>query len=333
LLQSAGIYLFWFSCIYFLCGKRARYGVTFFASLVAVVAFINTFVFPGNFGFLTTTFRFSMPDTLESQYTLILVSTCAFLAIFALFSFLLLSRKRFLFQSFQIIALISLFALGAIKIFQIKHDFSEFAGIKFQELTGSSNVPAETFKPVYTFSENGKNVLVIMLDRGISGYVPYIFEEKPELYSAFDGFTYYPNCIAFGSHTRVGAPALFGGYEYVPSIIHKDRGTALKKHNEALLMLPKLFSDHQFITTVTDPSFANYSLKPDLSIYEPYPEIHAENIVGKYVGEWIKDHPDITIVSVPTLLRQLLIRFSFFRMAPPAIRIFFRHMIMLQVRR
>jgi hypothetical protein len=87
-------------------------------------------------------------------------------------------------------------------------------------------------------------------------------------------------------------------------------------------MMPKLFSDHQFETTVTDPSFANYSLKPDLSIYTPYPKIHAENIVGKYVGEWMRDHTDIKIISVPVLLRQLLIRFSFFKMAPPAFRIF-----------
>jgi hypothetical protein len=315
--QSVGIYLFWFLCVYFLCGKRARYGITFFASLAAVITFADTFIFPGDFGFLTTTFRFSMPDTLESQYTLILVSTIAFLAILAIFSFLLLSRKKFFFQSFQMIALISLSTLGAIKVFQIKQDFSEFARMK-----ENSNALTETFKPVYTFSENGKNVLIIMLDRAISGYVPYIFEEKPELYAAFDGFTYYPNCIAFGSHTRVGAPALFGGYEYVPSIIHANRETALKKHNEALLMMPKLFSDHQFMTTVTDPSFANYSLKPDLSIYTPYPEIHAENIVGKYAGEWIKEHPDIKIVSIPTLLQQLLIRFSFFKMAPPVFRIF-----------
>jgi hypothetical protein len=315
--QSAGIYLFWFPCVYFLCGKRARYGITFFVSLAAIITFADTFVFPGNFGFLTTAFKFSMPDTLESQYTLILVSTIAFLAIFAVFSFLLLSRKKFFFQSFQMIALISLSTLGVIKVFKIEQDFSEFARMK-----ENGNALTETFKPVYTFSENGKNVLIIMLDRGISGYIPYIFEEKPELYAAFDGFTYYQNCIAFGSHTRVGAPALFGGYEYVPSIIHKNRKTALEKHNEALLMMPKLFSDHQFMTTVTDPSFANYSLKPDLSIYAPYPKIHAENIVGKYTGEWLKDHPDVKIVSIPALLRQLLIRFSFFKMAPPVFRIF-----------
>ena len=60
-----------------------------------------------------------------------------------------------------------------------------------------------------------------MLDRAISGYVPYILEEKPELQEQFAGFTYYPNTLSHGFYTNFGVPGLFGGYEYTPTEMNK----------------------------------------------------------------------------------------------------------------
>jgi hypothetical protein len=87
-------------------------------------------------------------------------------------------------------------------------------------------------------------------------------------------------------------------------------------------MMPRLFSDLGYQVTVTDPSFANYSFKPDLSIYKPYPEIKARNIVGSYSGSWFQEHPDVQIVSISDLMKSHLIRFSILKIAPPAFRIF-----------
>ncbi|GHU04654.1 hypothetical protein FACS1894147_10030 [Spirochaetia bacterium] len=258
-----------------------------------------------------------MPDTLESQYTLIIVSAIASIAIISGAAYLLLTRRKVIFTTIQVITLCALTGFGLISLVKINTDFTAFA--KRRQDGGQS---LENIAPVFKFSKTGKNVLVIMLDRASSGYVPYIFEEKPELFTGFDGFTYYPNCVSFGSHTRIGAPPLFGGYEYIPSLIQKTLTMARTKHNEALLMMPKLFADAGYSATVTDPSLANYSLRPDLSIYSGYPEIHAENILGKYSGEWLKAHSDIQILSISSLLNTLLIRFSFFKIAPPIFRIF-----------
>jgi hypothetical protein len=153
--------------------------------------------------------------------------------------------------------------------------------------------------------------------------VPYIFAEKPELSTSFSGFTYYPNCVSFGSHTLLGVPPLFGGYEYTPEKLSHDDGRSLvEKHNEAILLLPKIFSDKGFMATVTDPSWANYSWKPDLSIFEPYPEIHAKNIIGSYSGEWMKKHPETNVFEAARFLKKNLIRFSFFKFTPPFVRSF-----------
>ena len=117
-------------------------------------------------------------------------------------------------------------------------------------------------------------MIVLMLDRAINGYLPYIFREKPELRRQFAGFTYYPNVVSFGEHTNFGAPAIFGGYEYTPAEMNRRVSEPLvDKHNEALKVMPVLFDEAGFDVTVCDPPYANYSWVPDLSIFDAYPHI------------------------------------------------------------
>lgn len=79
-----------------------------------------------------------------------------------------------------------------------------------------NNSNPTTDMPSVPLSKEGKNVIVILLDRSTGTQVPYMFDEKPELLEEFDGFTYYPNTISYGTSTIFGAPALYGGYEYTP---------------------------------------------------------------------------------------------------------------------
>jgi hypothetical protein len=174
-----------------------------------------------------------------------------------------------------------------------------------------------------TFSKTGKNVLLIMLDAAVSGYVPYIFEEKPELASAFTGFTWYPNCVSFSNHTLVGAPPLYGGYEYTPvEINRRDSVPLVEKHKEAFLLLPRLFSENGYSATVTDPPFDNYRIPSKLSIFADYPEIHADNIIGKYTSRWLNAHPEIKSFNIIDALYTNLFRFSIFKISPFFIRFF-----------
>ena len=96
---------------------------------------------------------------------------------------------------------------------------------------------------ILPLSKNGTNVIVFMLDRAVSGYIPYLFQEKPQLQDQFAGFTYYPNTLSFGVSTVVGTPPLFGGYEYTPEEINKRADEMLSsKQNEALKVMPKIFN-------------------------------------------------------------------------------------------
>ena len=137
--------------------------------------------------------------------------------------------------------------------------------------------------PEITLSKNGKNVIIFMLDRSIGPQLPYLLKEKPELKGKFDGFTYYPNTISFGSATIFGTPALFGGYEYTPEKINARSQESLEsKQNEALKVLPVLFDKNGYKVTVSDPSYAGYKLTPDLSIYDEYPQINKFNLHGQF---------------------------------------------------
>jgi YidC/Oxa1 family membrane protein insertase len=141
-------------------------------------------------------------------------------------------------------------------------------------------------QPHLTLSKNKQNVVVIMLDRAIGPYVPYIMNEKPELAQKFDGFTYYSNTVSFGGYTNFGTPALFGGYEYTPDNINKrNTETLVSKQNEALKVMPVLFDQNQYKVTVFDAPYANYKWIPDLSIYDDYPNIQKYITEGKFNEE------------------------------------------------
>ncbi len=175
----------------------------------------------------------------------------------------------------------------------------------------------ETFSsqlPEITLSKHGKNVLIIMLDRAIGYYVPFIMEERPELQQQFDGFTFYSNTLSFAQKTNVALPAIFGGYEYTPAITNQRTDKLLvEKHNEALLMMPLLFSGKGYEVTVIDPSYANYTWIPDIQIYDKYPEIHA------YLANGLFTDPIYKTERIKSRNRNFFC-FSLYKTAPLAIQ-------------
>jgi hypothetical protein len=216
----------------------------------------------------------------------------------------------------QIITLTALLGYNIINVKKIHDDF-----IFVKELNTAQSKDAEIM-PEYTFSKTGKNVLLIMLDCAVGGYVPFILEEKPELNSIMEGFHWYPNCASFSNHTLIGALPVYGGYEYTPTEVNKrDMLPLLNKQQEAYLLLPELFSNNGYSVTVTDPPFDNYKMS-NLAIFADYPEIKTGNLIGKYTMRWLRDNQEITAFDITGLLDNNLIRFSFFKSAPLFLRLF-----------
>jgi YidC/Oxa1 family membrane protein insertase len=311
-IQAFGIFFIWPLCIYFIVSKYVKRKMIKVAAVLVSVAIINVFIFPGNYGFLTLMFKFSenpVSNLTNSFLNMLIITIIAIIILF------LIKYFKTIMTSILIISLFTFLLLSANNFIKI---FNEFQSLQNQ--LGRNKIITD--EHIYKFSRNGKNVLVIMLDRGISGYIPYIFDEKPELYNSFDGFVWYKNTISFGGNTNFGSPGIYGGYEYTPSEMQiRNDIPMVKKHNEALLMLPRIFLEHGFEITVTDPPYANYSWVPDLSIFEDYPQINATNINGMFTKQWL-DRNQIEIANAAKMIESNLIRFSFFRFVPLFLRNF-----------
>jgi hypothetical protein len=319
--QGAGIFLFWPIAVYLLCSVKQRHVLTVILIILVAVAMVDIFLITENFGFLTTTMFFSEVKPfllIPSAYILNVVLVCV--AIIILF-FVSYFNKTKIILSFLVITLASLFGYNIINLTKI-HD--DFLIVNKQRGGGGVNVNIETVNimPQYTFSKTGRNVILIMLDCAVGGYVPYIFEEKPQLTSQMAGFLWYRNTVSFANHTLIGALPIYGGYEYTPTMINnRDREPLLDKQKEAYLLLPKIFSDNGYSVTVTDPPFDNH-LFSNLAVFADHTEIDAKNLIGKYTMQWLREHQDINTLNITELLDNNLIRFSFFKSAPLFLRTF-----------
>ena len=265
-LLSAGTFLLWFTLFYYLAGNRARRIMEAGICVAAVCAVVDYMFFGTNLGNLSSmlqydiAFHFSLKECLINLGVLML---CA-----AVVLVLWLKKRKLVRAVFPVLIL----AVAGMSFYNIAGIRSELPQIK--ELAEQESGTKASFP----LSRNGKNVIVFMLDRAISGYVPYLFQEKPELMQQFDGFTWYPNTLSFGSSTNTGSPALFGGYEYTPEEMNKRSSKAITdEHNEALKVLPVLFSGAGYEVTVCNPPYAGNAVIPDLSIFKGYDHVKAYN--------------------------------------------------------
>jgi YidC/Oxa1 family membrane protein insertase len=312
-LQAAGIFLFWAIACYLLLPSPVKRGITVCMVFAAAIALVDVFLVSENFGFLTNTLIFSDPKPLGTNPIQSAANAAGIAAVSGILTFLLLRKKTAAVNPALMVALLSLAVFGITNSVRISQGFAA-ARAEYEDNT------AMTLEPVYHFSKTGKNVVLMMIDCVIGAYVPYIFEEKPELREDFAGFAWYPNCVSFADHTLVGALPVFGGYEYTPAAVNeRDTVPLVEKQKEAYLLLPTLFSDAGYSVTVTDPPFDNYQLS-NLSIFQDYPDIKAENLLGKYTSHWMQTHPSANAIDIASLLQNKLIRFSFFKSAPVFLR-------------
>jgi YidC/Oxa1 family membrane protein insertase len=317
-LQSLGLVIFWPLCIYPLFGKKVKTTFALAAVFLCSAALINTFVFSGKYGEFTGLLNFVDASTIKPSNKYILLNLLVTLGIYAFIIFLVSIQKTKILISFSIIILCSLFGISFAHSVNIKKEFDKYTAIR----NTSGGAEAKSIAPIYHLSKDGKNVIVIMLDRAVNGFVPEIFSESPELYEQFSGFTWYPNTLSFNTHTLMGAPPLFGGYEYTPDEINSRSGEPLvKKNNEALLLMPVIFSRNNFTVTVSDPPWANYSWIPDIRIYADYPGIKIQNTIQNYSSLWLSGNnflEDLQLKSL--LLKRNFLWFSLFKSSPVALR-------------
>ena len=314
-----GIWCFWPISIYLLYGKKIKTGFALLFTMMAISSLFNALVFSSEYGVVNPLLIFENPILLKPSMYIVLGSVTSLMIVGVLLLLAISKGKASYFLAFGLITTLAGGIVGLVNIWQINNAFNEYEHV----LAKTESSVVEQLEPVFHLSPHGKNVIVLMLDRAINSYFPVIVEEFPKLKSQFQGFTYYPNTVSFGSGTLTGAPALMGGYEYTPRRMN-ERSTErlVDKHNESMLVLPRIFSEAGFTATVTDPPFSNYAWSGDLRPFDAYPEIRALNLHGAYTLRYKRDHTDDFSKSedIVTTIESRLPVFSLMQSSLPVLR-------------
>jgi hypothetical protein len=312
-LQAFGLFIFWPLCLYFLFSEKVKKLAALAGFSALALAVCNIFLFPGNYGIISVQLIFDNDISHSSRE----IIRNLFLLLIPLFGVAVIAFFNKL-KIFSTLGALCIFAFVGISLYNIVNINAEFQKVK--SFQSQSDTRIEEVLPVFNLSKTGKNVVVIMLDRAQNAFIPFILEESPGLKEIYSGFVYYPNTVSFHEHTQIGAPPLLGGYEYTPlEFNRRNTVPAFIKHNEALLLMPRIFSEAGFEVTITDPPYPNYNIKSDLSIYDEYPEINAILTDSIYTNIWIKEH-ELPFPSIGELLKRNLLWYSLFRILPFAFR-------------
>jgi YidC/Oxa1 family membrane protein insertase len=312
-LQVFGFFVFWPVCLYFLFQNNVKkyFSVIFLA--VSTGMLLNVFLFPGNYGLISINFLYD--DNPEHSNGEILLNFCVLLIPLAAAFILYMKKNKNIILIPVSLFVFSLISISVVNIIKINVSFNELK-------TYYVNKQKETQEilPIFTLSRTGKNIVVIMLDRAVSVFMPFIFEESPELKEAYSGFIFYPNTVSFNGYTSIGAPPVYGGYEYTPQEINKRSNIPLvEKQNQSLVMLPRIFNENGFSVCVTDPPYANYNWKSDLSIFDNYPGIKAYITDSQYTNIWLTEH-NLQLPKTGDIIKRNMFWYSLFKGLP----LFFR---------
>ena len=311
-IQSFGIFV-WLLCLYKLFSKQIQKYFSYIAVFVLMGSLINAFIFTGNYGDINKFLVFENSVLLHhgAKYFILNIFTLN-LCILIILSFLYSKFVKFL-PSILTIIVISFLTVSGFSGINI---YKEYRRLQKTDLRTVINDKA------YKVSKTGKNIFIFMLDRSMNFFIDPVFENNSLVKKEYTGFTLFKNTISFAKSTNTSTPSLFGGYEYTPDNMNKrDSELLVEKHNEALSVLPKLFSENGWNVSFTDPSWLNYSWIPDLSVFDKY-DMTAKNIdyYGIYSQLFLKNLKIFEDKKGLYGVKRNMLYFSFFRILPSEIR-------------
>ena len=252
---AAGVFLLWGAVIYSLSGEKLRYVLSRITLCASLVFIVDHLFFSGNFGIISYTLEY---DILPSHDTYSKMLNFMFV-VQAVLILVILCRKRtkLILNTLTVLVMcVAIFSVyNYVQTEKTVKSSPLFAGKDDDEIDfGHADINNKILK----FSSRGENVVVMMLDRSIGAYIPFILNERPELAQSFSGFTFYPNTVSTGTETVNASSALFGGYEYMVAESNKrDDVLFVDKHNEALKLMPILFSNEGYHSSLINLPLAN----------------------------------------------------------------------------
>ena len=312
-LQAFGIFVFWGILIFYLADKKLRNLFTLISVSALCLSLIN--IYRDFSGTIDLSFKY----TAKNSATPVLLSYIYIFLFYAISIFIFyMIFKNIGKKIISSILFILIFAC-ALNIFVNIYEINQ-GSVRYKEILANEKNNSLIKNKIFKFTKTGKNVLIIFLDKAVNSFFPIILEKNNNLKKSFEGFVYYPNTATFYCHTILGAPPIFGGYEYTPTEMNKRIGLMKDKHNEALLVLPSIFKNKGSYVSFTDAPLRNYEWISDNKIFTDK-GINAKNLIGYYTENFLKNKLNIELkdYSPSVFLKHDLLFYSFMTISPDVI--------------
>ncbi|SMP65675.1 membrane protein insertase, YidC/Oxa1 family, C-terminal domain-containing protein [Sphaerochaeta associata] len=316
-----GLCVVWPLFLYAMASRKMRgfFSIIFF--ILSLTAIINLFIFKGDYGLVSKVLLYDEPARLSAS----LIQT-----VLPIFITIILSIGTFacirngwskVLTSILTILILTSAGMGVYAAVNIQIAYTAHAKNVAENVDKST---LHEINPVIPLSKTEKNVVVLFLDRAINSFLPIVFEQFPELTEQYRGFVYYPNTVSPGRVTLSGSPPVMGGYEYTPDAMNlRSTERLVDKHNEASLVLPRIFSEAGYRASVFDPPMPNHKWSNDFTAFRPYPEVQVRGLNGVYSYKYKMEHPENELWGPDyesRIIKRRLPMFSFLRTIYPAVR-------------
>lgn len=292
-----GLVIFWGGVFFYLGNLKTRRLIACAYWLLAGACLVDFLFFGQHLGTITKDLVFEAYPSYPLREKLLNLAALAGLAAAML---VLWRRKRDLVNAALGILIIVAAAVAVPNLVSIQTATAEMEAHSAQIGQGTSAGDADganalfdadgSIIPLIHLSREGRNVVVLFMDRAMGTYMPYILAERPEFREQFDGFVYYPNTLSFGSCTVYGGPPLYGGYEYTPTEMNKrDTELLSEKHNEAIKVMPTLFTEAGFSAVQFDPPLVSYTYGTrDFSMFDAIDGFSTYRVEGAYSAYYLE---------------------------------------------
>ncbi len=318
-----GFFVFWPLCIFKMFSTKVRFFLPYIVFTLFLISLLNVFIFSHDYGTVSLSFTISDVTSLRliPFWKRIIPYIAAAIVIFIVFT---VKNKIDVLSSAAFILLFSEIIFSSVKLMYIKKEFNKIPLPLAKETSPTDR--ANEFKPVIHLSKTDKNVVVLFLDRAEGSFVPYISKTLPKLKNQFAGFVYYPNTVSFSTFTIPASPAMLGGYEYTQEASNLRSDELLKdKHNEALKVMPKLFTDGGFYATVIEPIYPNYIYKGEGKVFNSIKNLSVIEIPDLYSSNYRNEvlHNDYSQNIQEVITDKEIKNFSVLQMLFPNLRSIF----------
>ncbi len=295
-----GLVILWGGVFYYLGNPSFRHAMAAVYWVIAGICLIDFLFFGRSLGTITKNLVFEAYPTYSLREKLLNLVSIAVLAV------TLLAVWRFkpaLVNPVLGILIVAVLGVSAPNLFAINKATADMKAQAAQSGSGDDATGGQALfdeqgnvVPLIHLSTEGRNVVILFLDRGMGTYLPYILNERPELVDAFDGFTYYPNTLSYGACTVYGGPPLYGGYEYTPVEINaRDDELLSDKNNEAIAVMPAIFTNAGFSAVQFDPPLVNYTYDEyDCELFDQIDGFSTYHVAGAYTDYYLNDENDRT---------------------------------------